>query len=242
MRHVYAGILDEIERLDYEVLHRRAATSLPRKLVLAGACLARLSPAPASADDDRRAQDPLVQFRAAALARPDLAAAFSQHLRRSARSICARSIPARPVVGCVNHTNWWDGFVLYVLSHRLSAARHLSRHGREESASLPVLSPGWASSASTSPRVLRRCRACATRCGYCATDTAQTRAAGLDFRAGEIAAGRRAVEVKPGALFLARRTGAQLLPLVLRYEWLSESRPEHLRASRCAAGAVGVRR
>ena len=23
-----------------------------------------------------------------------------------------------PVVGCVNHTNWWDGFVLYVLSHR----------------------------------------------------------------------------------------------------------------------------
>ena len=24
----------------------------------------------------------------------------------------------RPVVGCVNHTNWWDGFVLYVFSHR----------------------------------------------------------------------------------------------------------------------------
>lgn len=36
MRHVYAGILDEVEKLDYEVLHRRAATSFPRKLLLAG--------------------------------------------------------------------------------------------------------------------------------------------------------------------------------------------------------------
>ena len=36
MRHVYAGILDEIEKLDYEVLGRRAKTSFPRKLILAG--------------------------------------------------------------------------------------------------------------------------------------------------------------------------------------------------------------
>ena len=40
MRHVYAGILEEVERLDYQVLHRRASTSLPRKLLLAGACVA----------------------------------------------------------------------------------------------------------------------------------------------------------------------------------------------------------
>ncbi len=36
MRHVYAGILDEVEKLDYEVLRQRAKTSFPRKLVLAG--------------------------------------------------------------------------------------------------------------------------------------------------------------------------------------------------------------
>ncbi len=36
MRHVYAGILDEIEKQDYEVLRRRAKTSLVRKLLLAG--------------------------------------------------------------------------------------------------------------------------------------------------------------------------------------------------------------
>ena len=35
MRHVYAGILDEIETMDYEVLHRRASTSFRRKLALA---------------------------------------------------------------------------------------------------------------------------------------------------------------------------------------------------------------
>jgi phytoene synthase len=35
MRHVYAGILDEIERADYDVFGRRAATGFARKLVLA---------------------------------------------------------------------------------------------------------------------------------------------------------------------------------------------------------------
>jgi phytoene synthase len=35
MRHVYAGILDEIERQDYRVLDRRAATSFSRKILLA---------------------------------------------------------------------------------------------------------------------------------------------------------------------------------------------------------------
>ena len=33
------------------------------------------------------------------------------------------------------------------------------------------------------------------------------------------------IEVKPGAAFLARQTGACVLPVVLRYEWLKESRP-----------------
>ena len=35
MRHVYAGILDEVERADYDILHRRVSTSLGRKLWLA---------------------------------------------------------------------------------------------------------------------------------------------------------------------------------------------------------------
>jgi phytoene synthase len=35
MRHVYAGILEEVERLDYEVLHKRAQVSFARKCRLA---------------------------------------------------------------------------------------------------------------------------------------------------------------------------------------------------------------
>ncbi len=35
MRHVYAGILEEVERMNYAVLQRRASTSFPRKLALA---------------------------------------------------------------------------------------------------------------------------------------------------------------------------------------------------------------
>ena len=48
----------------------------------------------------------------------------------------------------------------------------------------------------------------------------------LGFRARQVACNPQApIEVKSGALFLARRAGAQILPLVLRYEWLAESRP-----------------
>ena len=36
MRHVYAGILEEAERANYEVLRTRVRTSFPRKLTLAG--------------------------------------------------------------------------------------------------------------------------------------------------------------------------------------------------------------
>jgi phytoene/squalene synthetase len=35
MRHVYAGILEEAERADYDVLRKRATTSGGRKLILA---------------------------------------------------------------------------------------------------------------------------------------------------------------------------------------------------------------
>lgn len=35
MRHVYAGILDEVAKLDHEILRQRASTSFPRKLLLA---------------------------------------------------------------------------------------------------------------------------------------------------------------------------------------------------------------
>ncbi len=132
-----------------------------------------------------------------------------------------RALPAgRPVVGCVNHTNWWDGFVLYVLSHRLLP--HDIHLAMEE-------------------KNLRRYRFF-TWMGVFGVDLA-TRASALPgmryavkilrepsrlvwmFVQGRLLPASEPLEVKPGALFLARRADALVLPMVLRYEWLVESRP-----------------
>ena len=131
----------------------------------------------------------------------------------------------RPVVGCVNHTNWWDGFVLYVLSHRLLP--HDIYLVMEE-------------------QNLRRYRFFAWM-GVFGVDLTDRRAAlpGLRYALRLLQGGGKPgparlvwmfvqgkllppglpVEVKPGATFLAAHSGAAILPLVLRYEWLVESRP-----------------
>ncbi len=132
--------------------------------------------------------------------------------------------PARPVVGCVNHTNWWDGFVLYVLSHRLLP--HDIYLAMEE-------------------KNLRRYRFF-TWMGVFGLDLSSRRGAlpgmryALRLLRGNAPGGAKLVwmfvqgrlrrpgvpmEVKPGATFLAVRADAALLPLGLRYEWLGESRP-----------------
>lgn len=130
--------------------------------------------------------------------------------------------PELGVVGCVNHTNWWDGFVLYVFSHRLLP--HDIYLAMEE-------------------KNLRRYRFFAWM-GVFGLDLTDRRAAlpGMRYALRLLRPGRLVwmfvqgrllpadtpVAVRPGALFLARRAGAQILPLVLRYEWLSESRPSIL--------------
>ncbi len=130
--------------------------------------------------------------------------------------------PERAVVGCANHSNWWDGFVLYVLSWRL-LPHDIYLAMEEEN--------------------LRRYRFF-TWLGVFGLDlTSQASAlAGVRyamrmlrpgrliwmFVQGRLQAAGTPVVVKPGALLLARRTQSQLLPVVLRFEWLSESRPSIL--------------
>ena len=126
---------------------------------------------------------------------------------------------AGKVVGCANHTNWWDGFVLYVVSRRL--LKHDIYLAMEEIN-------------------LRRYRFF-TWMGAFGIDLSDKRSAlpGLRyalrllqpgrllwmFVQGKLLGAGMPIEVRPGALFLARRAGAQLLPLILRYEWLNESQP-----------------
>ena len=130
----------------------------------------------------------------------------------------------RAVIGCVNHTNWWDGFVLYVLSHRrlpheiylameecnLRRYRFFTRIGVFG----VDLSPGAANIAALryAVKLLR-------------SGTPDRAALIWMFVQGELVSDRRPVEARPGAAFLAKHGGASLLPVALRYAWLSESRP-----------------
>ncbi len=133
--------------------------------------------------------------------------------------------PSRPVVGCANHTNWWDGFVLYVLSYRLLPH---DIHLAMEEANLRryrfftwmgVFGIDLATRASALPGMRYAVRLLLGK-----TRGGAARLAWM-FVQGRLLPAGQAVEVKPGALFLARQTDAQVLPVVLRYEWLKESRP-----------------
>jgi chlorobactene lauroyltransferase len=130
-----------------------------------------------------------------------------------------------PVVGCVNHSNWWDGFVLYVLAHRLlphdiylaMEEKNLRRYPFFQWMGvfgLDLSGSGWVFGGMRyAVRLLRR--------------AADRRAPPLVwmFVQGRLLPAGTPIEVRPGALWLARQTGAQVLPVVVRYEWLSESRP-----------------
>ncbi len=133
--------------------------------------------------------------------------------------------PARAVIGCVNHSNWWDGFVLYVLSHRfLPHDIHLAMEEKNLRRYrfftwMGVFGVDLASRSSVLPGLRYAVRLLRERGA-----NGRARLAWM-FVQGKLLPAGGTVEVKPGALFLARQTGALLLPVVLRYEWLSESRP-----------------
>lgn len=124
----------------------------------------------------------------------------------------------RPIVGCVNHANWWDGFVLYALSHALVS--HDIHLAMEEcnlrrypffpwmgAFGLDLGNPG--AGLRYAARLLRG---------------APGRLVWM-FVQGRLAPAQAPIEAKGGALWLAEKAGAQVLPLVIRYEWLAESRP-----------------
>ncbi len=129
-----------------------------------------------------------------------------------------------PVIGCVNHTNWWDGFVLYVFAHR-----HLPHevYLAMEEANLrryPFFT--WMGVFGVD---LRRTGHALPTLRYALSLLQGKRASKPTllwmFVQGKLARPNTPVEVKRGASFLAAQARAQLLPLVIRYEWLGESRP-----------------
>ncbi len=126
-----------------------------------------------------------------------------------------------PAVGCVNHTNWWDGFVLYWLSHR--CLPHEIYLAMEESNLRRYPFFPWMGVFGVD--LTGRGRALAG-IRYAARLLRQRPDALIWlFVQGALMPPHVPVVAKPGADFLARQTGAALWPVALRYEWLIESRP-----------------
>ena len=134
-----------------------------------------------------------------------------QHLKKASTS-------PRPLVICTNHSNWWDGFAA-ALTIPLFPGRHLYLAQSEEL--LKLYKPlHWL--------------------GAFGLDIHGSPLAGMRYALGLLDNPRNAIwifpqgvllpqwvpiEIKPGALWLAQHSGALVLPVAFRYEWMVESRP-----------------
>ena len=131
--------------------------------------------------------------------------------------------PTRPVVGCSNHTNWWDGFILYVLSHRrLPHDIYLAMEEKNLRRYRFFTWMGVFGVDLSTPRAAFSGWRYALRLLRDGTDTPRLI---WIFVQGRLLHPGVPIAVKPGASFLAKHGDAQILPLVMRYEWQEESRP-----------------
>lgn len=137
---------------------------------------------------------------------------------RGAEHLRAAGEGSRPLIVCSNHTNWWDGFMAGLLT---------------------PLFPGRDFYFAQYEALLQRYPMCGWL-GAFGIDIDRLPIAGLRyalrllkrpgsaiwiFPQGVIVPQWIPIRVKPGALWLAGRSGAAVLPVVFRYEWLVESRP-----------------
>jgi len=133
------------------------------------------------------------------------------HLERASAS-------GRPLVICTNHSNWWDGFAAALL--------------------IPFF-PGRRLYLAQSEALLKLYRPLRWL-GAFGLDIHGSPLPGMRYALGLLSDPRNGVwifpqgmllpqwvpiEVKPGAFWLARRSGSLVLPVAFRYEWMVESRP-----------------
>ena len=127
--------------------------------------------------------------------------------------------PHRAVLFCTNHSNWWDGFTAALLLSRLRPRRvYLAQYEKLLAHYPPLRWLGVFGIDRDGPAALPGLR----RALRLLQDP---RNAVWIFPQGVLVPQWRPIEVKPGALWLTRRSGAQVVPVVFRYEWLVESRP-----------------
>ncbi len=144
---------------------------------------------------------------------------FFAVLTRGLKENLARVDSACPLILAATHTNWWDGFVARLISQEIrkikpdgilmQEQRHLRRYWFFRfmgvfGIDLENPAPGirYALKRLSDPSVHL-----------------------FMFPQGRLARDWEPLELRPGAELLTRRSGAQVIPMVIRYEWLIESKP-----------------
>ncbi len=129
----------------------------------------------------------------------------------------------RGVLVCVNHTNWWDGFVLSNWLHpyrtRFERDQYLAME-QENLARYRML--GKMGAFGLELRDPRKLVAGMRRAVHLLKEPGTLV---WMFPQGVIRHPTAPIRIKPGANLLASRAKVPILPAALRYEWLVESRP-----------------
>ena len=139
----------------------------------------------------------------------------------SGREHFAELDPLKAVIGCANHTNWWDGFIVHLLSKELAGRSSYIAQDEKHLARYRFLSwlGAFGIDLDGSPTAGLR---------YALRVLASPQSLVWFFPQGHIAHPTKPIIAKVGATFLAKKSAAQLLPVILRYEWMIESRPSIL--------------
>jgi 1-acyl-sn-glycerol-3-phosphate acyltransferase len=147
-------------------------------------------------------------------------------MRRRFFGVYVRGLPAlqraaalgQPLIVCANHTNWWDGFAAAMLIPLLPRHSHYLAQSEELLALYRPLR--WLGAFGVD---IHRSPLAGTR--YALSLLRNARNAVWLFPQGKLVPQWVPIEVKPGALWMARQSGACVLPIAFRYEWMVESRP-----------------
>ncbi len=157
------------------------------------------------------------------LARRALAWGVRWALRRRFYGVFVRGAPHlepldAPVIFCANHTNWWDGFAAAALQPLFPGRRFYLVQYEKLLARYRFLRWFGVFGMDLDGSALPGLR-CALRL------LRERRTALWIFPQGVLLPQWEPIQIKPGALWLARRSGAVVVPVAFRYEWMVESRP-----------------
>ena len=130
--------------------------------------------------------------------------------------------PGQSVLICANHTNWWDGFVAALLTDAFPGRRvYLAQYEKLLARYAPLRWLGVFGLDRGGAAALPGVRHALFLLG-------DPKNAVWIFPQGTLVPQWHPIVVRRGALWLARKTAAQVIPVAFRYEWLVESRPSIL--------------